>query len=87
MTIWLAIAIVSSYDCPKYLGFDIFGKAPISVKEAFCSVDRRESLKTFSDRREAVKQAKPNERIYQLVSERGKTWKRELPIVWIPEEG
>ena len=87
MSIWLVVAIVATYDCPSYMGLKLFSKAPAVVKEIVCSVDRQAELRHFTDIESALAATAPGQRRYQFVRERGKIWKREPAIKWVPQEG
>lgn len=82
MTVWLLVAVVTTYDCPWGLG-----KAPEPLKTLVCRAERRAEVQgPFPDRSEALRAiSSPDQALWQVVRERGRVWKRQSPVRWIPQ--
>lgn len=87
MSIFLVVAMAVSYDCPRIVGFDPFGKSPAIVRRVFCRESTEREVRPFLDKASAMASIRQGEKLYQLVAERGRVWKREVPVDWIPREG
>lgn len=87
MTLYLIVAMAVTYDCPRVVGFDLFSKAPAAVQRALCRENAERNVRLFQDRASAISDAKQGEKLYQVVAEKRKLWKREIPVRWVPVEG